>query len=178
MITNQGQGLMSDQQEEVYLALGSNRGDREQQLEQARSRLAEAVQIEAVSPIYITEPWGYPDQEDFLNQVVEGKTELAPHELLRFVKEIEEHMGREETFRYGPRVIDLDILLMGHRTCSGPDLEIPHPRMTERAFVMIPLLDLAPDLVIPGQDRTVREIAEALDQSGLALYRKPAEGDS
>jgi 2-amino-4-hydroxy-6-hydroxymethyldihydropteridine diphosphokinase len=178
MITNQGQGLMSGQQEKVYLALGSNRGDREQQLEQARNLVAEAVQIEAVSPIYITEPWGYQDQDDFLNQVIEGSTELEPLELLRFVKEIEEQMGREETFRYGPRVIDLDILLFGQRTCSGPDLEIPHPRMTERAFVMIPLRDLAPELVIPGKHRTVREIAEELDQSGLALYLEAAEEDS
>jgi len=168
--------MMVNHQEKIYLALGSNRGDRKRQLEEARERLTAAVQIKEVSPIYETEPWGYPDQSDFLNQVIEVETELEPLELLDFLKDIEDRMGREEGFRYGPRVIDLDILLYGSRVCTHEKLQIPHPRMTERAFVMIPLLDLAPDLGIPGTDRTVRDLAGQLERSGIEVFHEPEEG--
>ena len=170
--------MMVSHQEKIYMALGSNRGDRKGQLEEARERLTAAVQIKEVSPIYETEPWGYPDQNDFLNQVIEVKTDLEPLELLGYLKDIEGRMGREEGFRYGPRVIDLDILLYGSRVCSNEQLQIPHPRMTERAFVMIPLLDLAPDLVIPGTDQTVREIAGQLERSGVEVYHEAEEGEA
>lgn len=163
--------------QEVYLALGSNLGDREKQLQEARKRLAAEVQIEQESPVYETDPWGYTDQDNFLNQVVYGLTELEPLELLMFLKNIERNMGRQDGIRYGPRVIDLDILLYSNLNAATDDLEIPHPRMTERAFVMIPLLDIAPDLIIPGVDRTVRDITGGLDRSGVNKYEPQGEQD-
>src|SRR5512133_1464243 len=123
----------------TYIALGSNLGDRSQNLAHARELLAEHVRIVKSSGVYETEPWGVANQPLFLNQVLEGKTELPALELLRFYKQIEQEMRRVETIRFGPRLIDLDVLLYGELQMQTPELTIPHPRMTQRAFVLVPL---------------------------------------
>jgi 2-amino-4-hydroxy-6-hydroxymethyldihydropteridine diphosphokinase len=155
----------------IYLGLGTNLGDRIQNLVAARAGLAPEVQVLRASPIYETAPWGYTDQPAFLNQVVEAQTILAPLDLLTHVKQIEASLGRVPTFRYGPRLMDIDILLYGSRQVQLPELVIPHPRLVERAFMLAPLADLAPAALIPGLDpRTVRECLASLDCAGVALF--------
>lgn len=133
----------------VYLALGSNLGEREANLRAARERLATQVRILKTSAVYETEPWGFREQPAFLNQVLKGRTALAPLELLDFLKSIEAALGREANFRYGPRVIDLDILFYGRQVLDTQRLQIPHPRLHERAFVLVPLAEIAPGLIHP-----------------------------
>jgi len=106
----------------------------------------------------------------FLNQVIEGKTTLGALELLKFLKQIERSLGRRKTYRYGPRLIDLDILLLGDAILETPNLVIPHPRMTERSFVLVPLADLAPDLIPPGSHQSIREMLSGIDASGVRQY--------
>ncbi len=154
----------------VYLALGSNLGERLENLNQAMQYLAEQVSISTHSEIYETPPWGVVDQPRFLNQVVKGKTSLTPHRLLDFIKSIEKKMGRVDTYRYGPRKIDIDILLYGRRIVDTHRLLVPHPHMHERAFVLVPLADIAPTLVIPDQILTVSELLKSLDQSGIVRF--------
>lgn len=157
-----------------YIALGSNLGDRDANLAQARSLLKEKVRIVKESSIYETEPWGVTDQPAFLNQVIEGRTSLEPKRLLIFLKQIEEEMGRQKTYRYGPRLIDLDILMMDDLMVSFPELVIPHPRMVERAFVLVPLEEIASELIIPGTNRTVHNLLADLDRSGVSLFKGEA----
>lgn len=133
----------------VYLALGANLGDREKNLSEAIARIGAFVRITRVSFIYETEPWGVKEQPWFLNQVIAGTTELSPVDLLRRVKKIEIEMGRAEGIRFGPRPIDIDILFYDRLIQLSPALTIPHPRLHERAFVLVPLDEIAPDLVHP-----------------------------
>lgn len=133
----------------VYLALGSNLGEREANLRAARERLATQVRILKTSAVCETEPWGFREQPAFLNQVLKGRTALEPLELLDFLKSIEAALGREANFRYGPRVIDLDILFYGRQVLDTQRLQIPHPRLHERAFVLVPLAEIAPGLIHP-----------------------------
>lgn len=151
----------------VYIALGTNLGDRQENLQQALLALKARVRILECSPVYETEPWGYTDQPAFLNQVIHGETELPPLELLDFLKEIEQDMGRNTEFRYGPRIIDLDILFYADLHYQGPRLEIPHPRLGERAFVLVPLAELAPRLCHPQTGSTVQELLEKTGSSGI-----------
>ncbi len=155
----------------VYLSLGSNLGDRALNLQKAITNLAPKVQVEAQSSIYETEPWGYSDQPAFLNQVIKASTSLEPAELLNFLKEIEILLGRQETFRFGPRLIDLDILFYDSLVLDTAGLTIPHPRITERAFVMIPLAEIAPDLNHPIKKKTIRELKNLMDTSSIALFQ-------
>jgi 2-amino-4-hydroxy-6-hydroxymethyldihydropteridine diphosphokinase len=142
----------------AYVALGSNLGDREA----AIRRAAELIGARRLSAIRETEPWGYADQPRFLNAVAELETELGPRELLERLLAVERELGRERTGRrYGPRTIDLDLLVHGEATVSGPALELPHPRLAERLFVLEPLAELAPDLEIPGAGR-VQELLRGL----------------
>jgi GTP cyclohydrolase-4 len=151
----------------IYLALGSNLGDRRGNLSAALQRLREIVDIQAVSSVYETEPVGYLDQPRFLNMVCSGKTQLSPQELLQSAKAIEGALGRQATFRNGPRTIDIDILLYDELLLEQEHLTIPHPRMHERAFVLAPLAEIAPEVVLPGSNRTIRGLLATVPQEGV-----------
>lgn len=150
----------------IYLALGTNLGNCVRNLRETLRRLAPYVQLTRLSPIYETAPWGVADQPRFLNMAAAGETTLTPVELLRALKTIERDMGRVETVRYGPRVIDLDILFYDDWVLQTNDLEIPHPRLAERRFVLVPLNDIAPALVHPRLERTIHELLRALPDDG------------
>ena len=146
----------------IYLGLGSNIGDREAQLRAAIERLASNdLRILRVSPIYETEPLELTAQRWFLNLVLEAETSLFPMQLLARVGRIERALGRVRTVPNGPRTIDIDILLYGASVVRSEKLEIPHPRMGERRFVLAPLADLSPELRHPVTHRTVKEMLEA-----------------
>ena len=154
----------------VYIALGTNIGDRAENMQQALKKLESIMQVEERSPIYETPPWGLVDQPDFLNQVVRGETELSPVELIKALKEIESEMGRVPTIRYGPRLIDLDLLLYDDLVFETEKLSIPHPRMRGRAFVLVPLADLAPEIIHPVYGETVIEMLAEVDPAGIHVY--------
>lgn len=155
----------------VYLSLGSNVGDRDANLREAIKRLAPSVRILRVSPIYETEPVDYTDQNWFLNLAVEAETDLSPNRLLAHTAVIERALGRIRTTPKGPRTIDIDILLYGDAVARTARLEIPHPRMAARRFVLAPLADLAPDLCHPVTRQTVREMLEAAPSQTVRLQR-------
>lgn len=135
----------------AYVGLGANLGDREAAI-RAAARLIGAVRL---SRIRETEPWGYADQPRYLNAVAEIETELTPRELLDRLLAVERELGRRRGTgpRYGPRTIDLDLLLYGEETVDEPGLTVPHPRLHERRFVLEPLAELAPEAVVPGRGR-------------------------
>ncbi|MFC1528847.1 2-amino-4-hydroxy-6-hydroxymethyldihydropteridine diphosphokinase [Candidatus Latescibacterota bacterium] len=153
----------------VYLGLGSNIGDRLGNLNGAVLRLNSSPEILVmnVSNIYETVPVGGPVQPDYLNAAVEIETILEPEGLFRHCSGIEKAMGRERTEKYGPRIIDIDIVLYNQLVLKTDDLTIPHPRMHERAFVLRPLADLVPDYVHPVTGLAVKELLERVDQSGV-----------
>ncbi len=146
----------------VALALGSNLGDRLDSLRQAIKALAPYVEITALSPVYETAPLYVTDQPPFLNAVVIGMTKLEPLALLWTAKDIESEIGRTPTYRYGPRVIDIDIILYGDRIVDTPELSIPHRRVAERDFVLHPLSDIAPEWRHPKNGQTVAEMCALL----------------
>src|SRR5436305_9604828 len=148
----------------VYLALGSNMGDRRGNLGAALQRVREVVEIEAISSIYETEPVGYFDQPRFFNIVCYGKTALSPQELLKYAKDIEAAIGRQPTFRNGPRPIDIDIIFYDDLHIIQDDLIVPHERMSERAFVLAPLAVIAPEVVDPVSGKTAQELLDAVSQ--------------
>lgn len=133
--------------------------------------LRPALHILAQSPVYETAPWGYTNQPDFLNQVIKAKTDLSPEQLLATLKSVEATLGRVPTFRYGPRPIDLDILLYDDLVIETPQLTLPHPRLTERAFVLYPLADLDPDLRHPVSGLTIRQHRDRVKGQGIHLYQ-------
>ncbi len=147
----------------IYIALGTNLGDRLANLRDAIDVLAPDVRVLHKSTIYETPPWGYTDQPAFLNMVVEAETGLHPRALLGYLKKREDELGRVKNFRYGPRHIDLDILFYDDLVLDEENLQIPHPRLHERAFVLVPLADLAPELVHPVLRQDIRTLLSALN---------------
>jgi 2-amino-4-hydroxy-6-hydroxymethyldihydropteridine diphosphokinase len=156
--------------ETVFIALGSNLGNREAYLQMGREALSQVMDIEDVSFIYETPPWGVLEQPKYLNQVVKGCTELPPLDLLHFLKETERNSGRTDGVRYGPRVLDLDILFYGQQVLALETLQIPHPRIAERAFVLVPLNDIAPDWVHPQSGLTITELLAACPKEEIVRY--------
>ena len=157
----------------VYLSLGSNLGDREDALCRALTLLAAAVSVQAVSALYETDPVGYAAQGPFLNAVVRGETGLAPGDLLAKAKEIEQQVGRTPTVRWGPRVVDVDILMYGEARVREEGLEIPHPRLAERRFVLTPLREIAGDLVHPVTMERIADLeAKARQTSEVRLWKE------
>ena len=155
----------------IYLALGTNLGKRLDNLRAAINAFEPQIRVLEESGIYETEPWGYADQPAFLNMVVRAETELAPHELLGRLKDLEASLGRIPNFRNGPRLIDLDILFYDDLILDSPGLVIPHPRLQERAFVVVPLADVAPALRHPVLGSSVAQLAESVDRRGVNPYK-------
>jgi len=156
----------------VYLALGSNINDREKNLKDAVNMILQmpATSLKTVSNIYETEPVGYVEQDDFLNAALLIETGLKPVQLLEELQAIEKNLKRTREIRWGPRTIDIDILLYGNLDISLPQLEIPHPRMFERAFVLVPLRDIMPDGKVRGM--IIDELLEKCgDRDGVKLYK-------
>jgi 2-amino-4-hydroxy-6-hydroxymethyldihydropteridine diphosphokinase len=154
----------------VYLALGTNLGDRLANLKTAINDLAPGVNVKRASSVFETEPWGYADQPWFLNQVLEAETEFSPEELLQYLKKLERDLGRTPSFHYGPRLIDIDVLFYDDLVLETPQLEIPHPQVAERSFVLVPLADLAPDLCHPVLGVTMHELLEKVGSRGVFFY--------
>jgi 2-amino-4-hydroxy-6-hydroxymethyldihydropteridine diphosphokinase len=157
----------------AFLCIGSNIENRASALRTAVERLNDvpSSRVAAASSIYETEPWGKADQAAFLNQAVEMETALEPERLLEFCKAIERGLGRRRTVKWGPRTIDIDILLYDGRILEGTALRIPHPRLRERRFALAPLAEIAPDAPVPGTGHTVAELLEACeDRGGVRLY--------
>lgn len=150
----------------VYLALGTNLGDRADNLRRAVEQIGRVVTITAVSSTYETAAWGVLNQPDFFNSCLAGTTELAPHDLLDELKRIEGEIGRQKTFRWGPRLIDIDILFYDDIIIEGGEIEggesddliIPHPRIAERLFVLEPLCEIAADFIHPVHNKTIAEL--------------------
>lgn len=158
---------------EVFIALGSNLGDRSANLAAAIEALSADVEILDRSPIYETDPQYVTDQPSFLNMAVRGVTALDPPGLLARLKAVEAALGRVSGRRFGPRLIDLDIIFYGNEIFEKADLQIPHPRMTERGFVLAPLADIAPQKIHPVVGRTVGDMLAALPgRDGLKHYEK------
>ena len=152
----------------VYLGLGSNLGDRREHLNRARALLeAPDLRIARASSIYETEPRDFLDQPWFLNQVIEANTTLFPRQLLARLQKIEREIGRKRTIAKGPRVIDIDILLYGESIVQSSALQIPHPRMPDRRFVLEPLTELAPDVRHPVTKKTIREMLTRVVDQGV-----------
>lgn len=143
----------------IYLSLGSNLGDRAANLRAAIAALPSAnFHVQKVSSFYETEPVDYLDQPWFLNCVVEGETDSQPIELLRVLRAIETQLGSKKAFAKGPRLLDIDILLFGDLSLDTPELQIPHPRMLERKFVLAPLAEIAPQLKLPQWTGNISEL--------------------
>lgn len=157
----------------VYIALGSNIGDRQAHLHRAIGLLQEEDRIQVIqqSSIYETEPIGYTDQQSFLNMVIRIQTACSPSELLEITQAIEQRCGRTREIKWGPRTIDLDILLYDQENMEMENLIIPHPRMWERAFVIVPLMELEPELV-NDEGKSIQEVYRHLDdRAGVKKWK-------
>lgn len=151
--------MASLEQDLVYIGSGSNLGDRLAHLHQARELIKTRIgSLVRESSVYQSEPWGDVEQPWFYNQVIAIQTDLPPHAVLDCLLEIEREMGRVREERFGPRIIDLDILLYGQQIISDSILKIPHPRMTVRNFVLIPLMEITSDLKLPDTELTIEEL--------------------
>jgi 2-amino-4-hydroxy-6-hydroxymethyldihydropteridine diphosphokinase len=154
----------------VYIALGTNLGDRLANLRAAIESMPPEIIVLAESHVYETPPWGYENQPAFLNMVIKAETGLEPEPLLAYLKQLEVELGREQNIRWGPRLIDLDILFYDDLVLDSLPLVIPHPRLHERAFVLVPLMDVAPDLVHPVFRSRVSDFLAELETKGIARF--------
>jgi len=156
----------------LYLSLGSNVGDRAKNLQDAMAALPDSgIALQKVSSIYETEPVDLREQPWFLNCVVEAQTELAPLDLLHALRNIEARMGSKKLVTKGPRLIDLDILLYANEIIDTPELQVPHPRMHLRRFVLVPLAEIAPRLRLPGTGLTPHQMmARVADKSEVRAF--------
>ncbi|MBP8003128.1 MAG: 2-amino-4-hydroxy-6-hydroxymethyldihydropteridine diphosphokinase [Chloroflexi bacterium] len=155
---------------QIWLSLGTNVGDKVQNLERALLALQGVGTVTAVSPVYETRPWGGVSQPDFLNVCAAASTDLAPRPLLTALKIIERELGREPGIHWGPRLIDLDILFYNDLIYHDDALTIPHPLLTERAFVLVPLADIASDLIHPHTNQMICEHLTQVDTSTVHPY--------
>lgn len=147
----------------AYLGLGSNLGDKKQNLTQALRLLSSRVKIMKMSSVYETEPVGYSEQPLFFNIVCQVSTTLSPQELLRFAKEIEYQMGRKASFRNAPRIIDIDMLFYDDQIIHTEELTVPHPHLTERAFVLVPFAEIGPGFVHPEKKKNIAQLLNNLE---------------
>lgn len=159
---------------QVFLGLGTNIEHRQQNLEQAVAALRQILTITAVSPIYETEPWGHTNQPPFLNACLAGYTQLSPNHLLIFVKNLETEIGRLPGIKWGPRLIDIDILLYEQLQLISDKLTIPHPLLAERAFVLAPLADIAANVIHPVLGQRLADLRTAVDLSPVRRWPTPA----
>ncbi|NBC47174.1 MAG: 2-amino-4-hydroxy-6-hydroxymethyldihydropteridine diphosphokinase [Gammaproteobacteria bacterium] len=157
----------------VYLSLGTNLGDRAYNLERAVTRLTEVLDALVLSSVYETDPWGLVDQPDFYNLCALGETTLEPRALLRLLKHLERALGRVDGTLWGPRLIDIDLLFYDDQVLDEPALQVPHPRIRGRAFVLIPLLDLVEDLEHPALKRSIRSLASEVDATTVRRLAQP-----
>jgi len=156
----------------IFLALGSNVESRKQYIETAINLLREKVHDIVVAPLYETKPRYFEDQQNFLNTVLRGYTELEPWELLQFTQTVQQEVGRVERFRNGPREIDIDILMYDQIVYKDEGLEIPHSRLQERDFVLQPFADINPDFLHPVLKKTIKELLDALPQEQQSIITK------
>lgn len=155
---------------EIYLSLGSNIGDRQKFISQAIDRLSKQIDIIQSSQIYETKPWGKIDQQIFLNMCLFAKTNLSAEDLMIFAKNVETNIGRSHSEKWGPREIDIDILFYGDEIIDSNELKIPHPHLAERAFVLVPLNEIASNLIHPTLNKKISELMKNVDPTGVKLY--------
>jgi 2-amino-4-hydroxy-6-hydroxymethyldihydropteridine diphosphokinase len=162
---------------EVYLSLGSNLGDRRANLKEALRLLGESLEVASVSLVYDTEPVGVGEQPRFLNLMCCINTDIGPMQLLSLIKGIESSMGRDLSLRNAPRVIDIDIILYGDTIMKSPELIIPHPRMRERAFVLVPFAEIAPEVVHPITGERIDDLATRVEGRDGVVKKRRLEGN-
>ncbi|MFZ1043838.1 MAG: 2-amino-4-hydroxy-6-hydroxymethyldihydropteridine diphosphokinase [Anaerolineales bacterium] len=155
----------------IYLALGTNLGDRPANLRAAIETLPSEINVITESKVYETPPWGYENQPAFLNMAVKCETNLEPESLLKRLKQLEVQLGREQSFHWGPRLIDIDILFYDDLILESESLIIPHPRLQERGFVLVPLADIASDFVHPVLKKTIKELLASVDINDIHPYK-------
>lgn len=156
----------------VYLALGSNVGETRGHIEQAIKLLSDILSDIKQAPLYVTKAVGYTNQADFLNTAISGQTSLGPEELLSSIKELEQQLGRVERFRWGPREIDIDIILYGDQVLEAKNLTLPHPAFRERDFVLRPLADLNPSLIDPVTGQTISQLLARLGANQKSIITR------
>ncbi len=162
---------MSSEPVEVYLGLGSNIGNRQDNLNKGLELLSQRIQVGQVSSVYDTEPVGNTEQPRFLNLVCQIYTRLAPVELLTLAKGIESKLGRTLSESNAPRPLDIDILFYDDQVIESPNLVIPHPRLVERAFVLVPLAEIAPELVHPVSGKTIKKLLDGLKKGTQGVFK-------